>query len=43
MPLDPSISEEVLNQMKEFCEAFYFGMRVEVMDLVDIRDLKVKS
>ena len=43
MPLDPLISDEFLNQMKEFCEAFYFGMRVDVTNLVEIKDLKVTS
>lgn len=29
--------------MKTICEAFYFGMKIEILKTIDVKTLKVKS
>jgi len=42
VPLEKSITKEYLEKMKTFAEAFFYGIQVEILGLVDIEAEKVK-
>ncbi|CAI2374251.1 unnamed protein product [Moneuplotes crassus] len=41
--LDESISMGFLENCRKYCEAFYFGLPVKILDNIDVKELNVKS